>query len=158
MCSVVTRNYREIRSLIITFYISLIGYYWELWKLTVEWQASFTLSTVKNHQCSTKHVYNHFPLGLNQRLSIMMEAWYLSPVDKRAWPMASQSQQFIKTSSLRKLMSLVHIPSANREDAGFITYSAGSHQGVIKTLWLHVFGSYHVITSSRPWFTTTGFR
>ena len=32
--------------------------------------------------------------------------------------------------------TLVHVPSTNMEEAGFMTYTAAHHQGAIETLWL----------------------
>ena len=36
---------------------------------------------------------------------------------------------------------LPHVPFANMEEAGFITFTAVSHQGGIKTIWLHFYGA-----------------
>ena len=41
--------------------------------------------------------------------------------------------------------SLAHVPSTNMEGAGLMTYTAASHQGVIKMFWLHFWGA--VMTS-----------
>ena len=45
-------------------------------------------------------------------------------------PIASQSQMPINC------FHLVHVPSAYMEELGFITFSAASHQGAIKMIWL----------------------
>ena len=34
--------------------------------------------------------------------------------------------------------SLAHVPSANMEGAGLMTYTAASHQGANKMFWLHL--------------------
>ena len=39
------------------------------------------------------------------------------------------------------LFRLVHLPSANVEEAGFITYTAASQQRAIQMIWLHCWGS-----------------
>ena len=42
---------------------------------------------------------------------------------------------------------LVHVPSANMEDTGFMAYTATNHQGAIRTPWLHFWGAVIFIYS-----------
>lgn len=40
----------------------------------------------------------------------------------------------------RELLSLAHVPSANMEEAEFMSYAAASHQGASTMFWLHSWG------------------
>ena len=41
-----------------------------------------------------------------------------------------------------RLLSLSHVPSANMEGVGLMTYTAASQMGAIKTFWLHFWGAF----------------
>ena len=43
--------------------------------------------------------------------------------------------------SLFWVFSLAHVPSANMEGKGIMTYTSASHQGSIKMFWLHFWGA-----------------
>ena len=52
-----------------------------------------------------------------------------------------QSDSFKPKLLEKRPLCLYHVPTANMEEAGFITYTAASHQVVINVLWLHFWGA-----------------
>ena len=44
------------------------------------------------------------------------------------------------------LISFAHVPLANMEGAGFMTYSTTSHQWTIKMFWVHFWGAVYLYT------------
>ena len=51
--------------------------------------------------------------------------------------------------SLNLFYLMVHVPSSNMDEGGFMTYTAASHQGVIKKLWLHFWGEEEDVCNPR---------
>lgn len=51
-----------------------------------------------------------------------------------------------------ELKCLVHVPSSNTEEAGLMSYTAASHQGANRVIWLRSFGGscnvVHLYTQS----------